>query len=407
MIVKNETHIIKECLDSIAKHIDYWVIVDTGSTDGTQDLIRQYFTEKGIPGELHERPWVSFGHNRSEAITLADGKAEWLWMIDADDYVEGQFGFPLNIDANVEAFALKFGRGEFSWWRTQIFRSGKGWRYEGVLHEYPTTDLAKERPPVIAKLDGAYRIIARTLGARNKDIDPIEKYKRDAETLETALNEDPTNIRYQFYLAQSYFDSQQWDKAEQAYQKRVEMGGWEEEQFYAAYRIGMCRGLQNKPWLEIQQAFLEAWEIRPSRAEPLYQIARIYRMMNHPRLAFLYAKMGLDIGFPTDDILFVSEDVYKFGILDEIGSTAFYAGKPHVGYAACKKLLQENLLPESEVTRVQNNMNQYIKFFEQTNQMEIIRQMDEQAAKQAEKKDHKPALFPAQRKFKERKTVSR
>ncbi len=38
MIVKNETHIIKECLDSIHKYVDYWVIVDTGSTDGTQEL---------------------------------------------------------------------------------------------------------------------------------------------------------------------------------------------------------------------------------------------------------------------------------------------------------------------------------------------------------------------------------
>lgn len=66
MIVKNETHIIKECFDSIYDQIDYWIIVDTGSTDGTQELIKNYFAEKGIPGELIERPWVSFGHNRTE-----------------------------------------------------------------------------------------------------------------------------------------------------------------------------------------------------------------------------------------------------------------------------------------------------------------------------------------------------
>ena len=270
--------------------------------------------------------------------------------------------------------------------------------------------LLENDQPKISKIEGEYAVVARTMGARNLNITPIEKYTKDAELLEKALLEEPNNIRYQFYLAQSYFDSQQWEKAEAAYIKRVQLGGWEEEQYYAAFRIGMCRGLQNKPWIEIQQAFLEAWELRPFRAEPLHQIAKLYRLMGHPRLGFLYAKMAAEIPFPQEDILFVSEDVYKYAILDEIGSTAFYAGKPHMGYAACKKLLAENRLPESEIARVQSNLSQYLKFFEETYQMEMIQQMDQQAQKQSERKDHKPALFPAQlpkRKFKDRKVASR
>jgi glycosyltransferase involved in cell wall biosynthesis len=81
MIVKNETKILHECLDSVHPHIDYWVIVDTGSTDGTQEYIKQYFAEKGIPGELIERPWINFGHNRSEALDLCTGKADYAWRI--------------------------------------------------------------------------------------------------------------------------------------------------------------------------------------------------------------------------------------------------------------------------------------------------------------------------------------
>ena len=66
MIVKNEANVIRRCLDSIHPFIDYWVIVDTGSSDGTQDIIRA--TLASIPGDLHQRPWRDFAHNRNEAL---------------------------------------------------------------------------------------------------------------------------------------------------------------------------------------------------------------------------------------------------------------------------------------------------------------------------------------------------
>ena len=111
MIVKNESHIIHECLNSVYKDIDYWVIVDTGSTDNTKEIITNFFKEKGIPGELHEKPWVSFGHNRTEALDLCKGKAEYAFMIDADDYLEGSLKF--NPHPSVDGYILRMGREEF------------------------------------------------------------------------------------------------------------------------------------------------------------------------------------------------------------------------------------------------------------------------------------------------------
>ena len=72
MIVKNEIAVIARCLESVKSFIDYWVIVDTGSTDGTQAMIQSIMQD--IPGELHERPWRDFGFNRTEAAELARGK---------------------------------------------------------------------------------------------------------------------------------------------------------------------------------------------------------------------------------------------------------------------------------------------------------------------------------------------
>lgn len=396
MIVKNETHIIKECFDTIYDQIDYWVIVDTGSTDGTQELIKNYFAEKGIPGELIERPWVSFGHNRTEALQLCDGKADYIFMIDADDYVEGKL--PKEKITDAEGYAVLMGRMDFSWWRTQIFKANTGWKYYGVLHEYPALD-PQDRQPKLDRLFGEYRIVARTLGARNKDIDPKEKYKKDAELLEKALIDEPENIRYQFYLAQSYFDSHQWEKAEQAYVKRIEMQGWAEEVYYSIYRIGICRAMQNKPWIEIQQAFLDAFNARPVRAEPLYQVARIYRLNGKPALAYAFAKMASDIPYPKDDILFIDNDVYRYGILDEIGSTAFYAGKVEIGYNACKALIDRKVLPDSEVERVKNNLAQYEQILTQMK----INMMNQKAEEKQKAKEEKKK----QKTFKKKERIHR
>lgn len=390
MIVKNESHIILECLNSIYKEIDYWIIVDTGSTDNTKEIITNFFKEKNIPGELHERPWVSFGHNRTEALDLCKGKAHYAFMIDADDYLVGSLNF--KPDLNIDGYILRMGREDFSWWRSQIFKLDSGWKYVGVLHEYASC----EKPqPVLAKLDGNYRVVARTEGARNLGISPVEKYKKDAETLEKALEMEPGNVRYQFYLAQSYFDSQQWEKAEAAYKKRVEMGGWEEEVYYSYYRIAVTKSMMNRSWEEIMAAFLEAFNSRPSRAEPLFHIAQIYRMkFNKPALAYLFAKMAAEIPYPGNDILFVPDIIYKFGILDEIASTAYYAGNPIVGHAACTKLLKENRVPKSEIERIQRNLQQY---------EHIIGQMQQMAHQIKNEEEKKPEPEKKKKKFKERK----
>jgi len=398
MIVKNESHIIHECLNTIHKHIDYWVIVDTGSTDGTQDIIKKFFEEKGIPGELHERPWVNFGHNRSEAVQLCDGKADYAFMIDADDYIEGDFKYPQNMEA--DGYAVRMGRPEFSWWRTQIYKTGIGWKYEGVLHEYAACP-GKENVR-IEKLVGNYYVVARTLGGRNVGITPVEKYSKDAILLEEAMKNEPNNTRYQFYLAQSYFDSQQWEKSIEAYLKRAQMGGWAEEIFYSLFRVGIAKAMLNKPWEEVQQAFLECYNSRPIRAEPLYHIARIYRLNNKHGLAYLFAKMASEIPYPANDILFIVDEIYTFGCLDELGAAAYYAGFPYEGVKAIEKLIKENRVPPAHLERIKNNLVGYQQAIQAIEKHKVEMQKKAQIEKIEEKTENRKA-----RRFKNKKQKSR
>ena len=128
MIVKNEAPVIRRCLDSVLPIIDYWVIVDTGSTDGTQDIIRAHLRD--VPGELHERPWRDFAYNRSEALDLARGKSDYTFIIDADDTLEMAPGTTMPT-LTAGSYTVEISDTATVYQRTQLVRSAMPWRYRG------------------------------------------------------------------------------------------------------------------------------------------------------------------------------------------------------------------------------------------------------------------------------------
>jgi glycosyltransferase involved in cell wall biosynthesis len=374
MIVKDEEHIIHECLDSMAPYIDRYDITDTGSSDKTMDIIREWGEKNNIPGKVYEEPWRGFGKSRTDSLRNADrGGADFAWVIDADDRVQGNFKYPQQFGEEKHwSYALKIRRGDFEWWRGQI------------LHEYAQCPEIEQKQGQVVRLDGDYSIDARTMGNRTLEFESPEgveevpgkeiwrmKYIKDAETILDCLtnpdneNYEPDNLRYLFYLAQSYFDGGDWKNAEEWYIKRAEKGGWEEEQWYSVLRCAMCMSNQEKDWQKIQDVFLQAWNMRPHRSEPLFHLARIHRMNGNPRLGYLFAKHACSIPFPHQDSLFVSRDVYDWQIFDELASTAWYGGDIEAGIAASNKLLSEKKYPESEHERILNNWKQYVHITEE------------------------------------------
>ena len=127
MSVKAEEHIIHEGLDSMAPYIDRYDITDTGSTDKTKEIIREWGKKNNIPGEVYEHSWDGFGKSRTASLRNADkGGADYSWVIDADDMVQGDFKYPEEFGQH-DGYALWIHRGDFNWWRQQIFKIGIGW----------------------------------------------------------------------------------------------------------------------------------------------------------------------------------------------------------------------------------------------------------------------------------------
>ena len=344
MIVRNEAHIVHEVLDSVAPYISYWVVVDTGSDDGTQDAIRNHMAGLGIPGEVHERPWRDFGTNRSEALDLARGHGDYIWVIDADDLVSGTPDFS---GLTADVYALRYGPGT-TYWRRQLFRDGLRWHYVGVLHEYADC----HDPFTEERLDGDYYIESRRLGGRN--LNP-QKYAHDAEVLLAEVEREPDNARSVFYLAQSYFDGNDFTNARRWYARRAEMGAFDEEVYWSLNRVGECMARLDESWPNVQDAYLRAWEYRPTRAEPLHQIAVHYRTTGRYQLGHLFAERAAQIPLPVADLLFLGAEVYTWRALDEQAVCASWIGKLPETFSICRRLLARDDIADDDRARIAAN----------------------------------------------------
>ncbi len=347
MIVKNEAHVIRRCLDSVRSSVDYWVIVDTGSTDGTQEMIRSHFRD--VPGELHERPWRDFGFNRSEALALARGKARYILVMDADNVLNVPAAFDFSgLDA--DGYNIQHRYSGVVYELPVLLADRIAWRYEGVLHEYVTSD----SPHRFVSLDGPW-VEQLHEGARSRD---PQTYAKDAAILEAALAREPGNSRYAFYLAQSLKDAGQLERALSAFRHRATMAGWDEETWHARYQAAQLVERLGRSPAEIGRAYLEAYNARPTRAEPLVQLARWHRQRSEWPLAFLYARTAAALPRPADK-LFVEDAVYRWRALDEVAIAAYYVGALDEGRLAAERLVAEGAFPETERARIVANLGFY------------------------------------------------
>jgi glycosyltransferase involved in cell wall biosynthesis len=344
MIVKNEAHVIRESLTCVLPLIETYCIVDTGSTDDTIQVIRNFFDETNIQGEVHERPWKDFGTNRSEALALCDGKMDYILVIDADDLMT----FPSNgrellnqiVSTNPSNVMVDIRMGNLCWRRSQIFKANDGWKYVGVLHEYATNGKVCQTVYL-----PEFQMEGRHLGGRHKEGNHV---LRDIATLEQGLLDEPTNGRYMFYLAQSYRDNKNTPKAIEWYTRRFEHGGWYEETYVAGMNI--VRLTNSKEWA------WKAHQSNPKRIECLVSYMAHCRATNKwSRELYAMALYATTIPKPTDQILFLENDIYDWKVWDEFSIIAYYTEHYDESYRACLKLLENPRVPVAQLERIRAN----------------------------------------------------
>ena len=344
MIVKNEKHVIERSLNSILPFVDSWCIVDTGSTDSTMEQIKATTAAHNKPGILHERPWVNFGHNRTELLELGRSTdAKWFFMLDADDIVipNGKEQFKNLLNPTFDTYHITLKRGSLTYKRPVIFNS-RPWVFKGALHEYAHLDNARHADLPRVTID------ARVEGARSQN---PNKYLDDAVLIEADFVKNP-DPRSAFYCAQSWRDCGNNEKAVEWYIKRTTMGGWHQE-IYIAY-LNLVRLSQ-----DLETKLRYAWaalDVSP-------RVEATQAVLEYMRQKGIWSKQGYALAINTAqavskktnwaDDLFVEEGLV-FKLYDEVCIHSFYTG--HHESCILYGMKAYFMAPDHEKARVLNNV---------------------------------------------------
>lgn len=354
MIVKDESHIIEQTLENIVQHfpITYWVVSDTGSSDHTIEIVKNFFNKKQIQGEIHQAEWRDFSYNRNLALKACQDKADYVLIFDADDHVTGQFTLPV---LSKDAYYMYMSNEQKSvkYLRKLILKNNGQYLWRGVLHEF----LENKNETEVEEIAGDYAVISGRKG--NRSFDP-DKYLKDAQILEKAFAldlDDDFKPRYAFYCAQSYRDANRIEDAIRWYQQRIDIDqGWFDERYYSFEQLGLL--------YERQQNYKDAllnWqkgiELEPLRAECWYHIARRHSWNGHLQLAYCFAKQASDTPLPEGNRLFLNNDIYRYWSLYEWCQTAYKLGKLEESYQVFKRFITR--CPEDLMNRLSHQMKDY------------------------------------------------
>ena len=317
MIVKNESKIIRRLLTSVQSIIDSICICDTGSTDNTVELIEEFMKERGLPGVVLKEPFRDFGYNRTYSLKAAKDWGVYALLLDADMKLVIHEGFD-KTKLTADGYNVLQKNGGLEYYNIRLVRLDKGVTCVSPTHEY------YDFPPG-----------CRTDQCKTLSIDDVgdggakaDKFERDVRLLLGGLEKEPRNERYHFYLANSYRDAGRTEEALTFYRKRVELGGWKEEVFYAAFEAGNMLARLNRH-AEAVEAWLDAWQRHPSRAESLYEIVKHYRVTGKQQIAQLFLDRAIKIPYPRDDVLFIKAAIYSYLMDYEQSIIAFYTGTPY------------------------------------------------------------------------------
>jgi tetratricopeptide (TPR) repeat protein len=362
MIVKNESNVIDRMLFSVAPYIDCYCICDTGSSDDTIYKIETFFKtyKTYIPGKIIKEPFRDFGYNRSFALKACnDFDVNYILLMDADMILQIDEKITQDILFNQlnkkeeDVFYIYQGSDSFFYKNVRIVKNHKDFCYWGVTHEYVKTPEGTK----YGKFEKS-EVFINDVGDGGCKSD---KFARDIKLLEKGLETEPNNDRYTFYLANSYRDNGQLEKAIETYKKRIQIGGWFDEIWHSYYSVGKCYKQLND-MVNAVHWWMDAYNFFPNRIENLYEIIHHLRCNGKNNLAYGFYVMADNERTKHNhtDYLFLQKDVYDYKLDYELSIIGYYCN--YMNYDLCKCSMKVLNCPFLEDNIAKNVFSNY-KFY--------------------------------------------
>jgi len=342
IMVKNEEIGIVKTIESCRDVVTNVIILDTGSTDNTINVIQNTCKKHNLALHLKHGTFVDFSTSRNVLLEYAESvvdrsvKSHLFLLVDAEDELKSGSVLCDVADSLIQADDsggymilqdLKgAGNSTTKYLRILLIKPYHGWRYTGVVHEYiyrpDGKQCAQKFNNIVLYQD------------RSQNVASGKRFVKDRELLLQKYQDTPHDTRNLFYLAQTCYALRLYDEALNYYQERAKLQGYIEEKGYSYMKVGECHELLKNPWEESLRAYITSYNIG-DRAEPIIKIAQYYIKKDDKNSAYLFINIACKVTLdPKNQLLFIDSNAYDYLRWHLKGIVSYYVGKYQDGLDA-------------------------------------------------------------------------
>ena len=345
VMMKNEEIALRKTLNSVKDVVNGYILYDTGSTDATLTVAKEY-----EPSHVLKGKFIDFATSRNELLTFAKSFTclyNYFLLMDCNEQLQ-HYNLREEIGTECDAYYVRqiwFTGYNTEFYNIRLIRSNLECKYIGRVHEY--LELPPDCTPNVINVTYLYQ------DRGSNCTSSVIRWKQDVALLNQDALDDDKNCRTMFYLAQTYECLNDHENAYKWYKKRSNQEcNFIEERYLSTERCGdLATTIAKKIYWYVKASDLML------RVEPLIKLAKLFQKKKKFYLAYPFIAMACSLPYPTNCILFVNKTDYDYTRWHLMGIIAYYVQRYDEGKKACQKAIDTG----KNITLDENNLEFYTK----------------------------------------------